>query len=641
MSITRRARPNLLEQSFTYLDGVLKNSGDRLQCLLCDDDIMHILTTIYSQTQLLAHRVVLVDSLQNVASRFLMKHLHCIVMCRPTDKSVNFLTKELAAGNFKTYRVYLSNLVDMDVIQKIANADMFDIVETVEEVFLDVTATSDNAATVTLAPPSAPQPSAPDDFIDVAPPARAELKHENPVSWAQWTPESLSRVASAIIATMLMMNRRPAIRYRKGNQVAERLAAELAARMKTVHQSFPDLKAKECVLVIADRLDDPVTPLLTQWTYEAMIHEIIGFQRGSEVNLEGDCGGDKDKQRENTHVLTAQSDPFFAQHRYSDYGQLCVAVSELVETYKAMNNLDRTTATIEDIKNFMSNFPEAKKQSSQVTRHAAILGHLVDEVNARNLTKLSVLEQEMVASSSVTEHSKTVLELVRHPKTDIDDALRIAILYHLKYEKNASNITAQLKTEIELRGCPKQKVALIDKVAEVAGSNYRLHELYRTSTGSIFKAAVSSIAQFGSEVQNVLTQHQPLLKKIVNRAYNGTLSEKDYPVQAVHGSPLQATQAVSQRAKDILVFMVGGATFEEQLLLNNINKGLVDNNVETLMNIGQGVGKVVGGLMGSNDAPPPATSDAEPQTAKIEANVVLLSTTVLNSKIFLKCLESM
>jgi vacuolar protein sorting-associated protein 45 len=31
------------------------------------------------------------------------------------------------------------------------------------------------------------------------------------------------------------------------------------------------------VLLILDRREDPITPLLNQWTYQAMIHEILGI----------------------------------------------------------------------------------------------------------------------------------------------------------------------------------------------------------------------------------------------------------------------------------------------------------------------------------------------------------------------------
>lgn len=34
------------------------------------------------------------------------------------------------------------------------------------------------------------------------------------------------------------------------------------------------------LLLILDRRNDPVTPLLSQWTYQAMVHELIGVQNG-------------------------------------------------------------------------------------------------------------------------------------------------------------------------------------------------------------------------------------------------------------------------------------------------------------------------------------------------------------------------
>ena len=33
------------------------------------------------------------------------------------------------------------------------------------------------------------------------------------------------------------------------------------------------------VLLILDRRDDPITPLLNQFTYQAMLHELIGITR--------------------------------------------------------------------------------------------------------------------------------------------------------------------------------------------------------------------------------------------------------------------------------------------------------------------------------------------------------------------------
>lgn len=32
------------------------------------------------------------------------------------------------------------------------------------------------------------------------------------------------------------------------------------------------------LLLILDRTDDPVSPLLNQWTYQAMVHELLGIK---------------------------------------------------------------------------------------------------------------------------------------------------------------------------------------------------------------------------------------------------------------------------------------------------------------------------------------------------------------------------
>lgn len=70
------------------------------------------------------------------------------------------------------------------------------------------------------------------------------------------------------------------------------------------------------MLLILDRMDDPVTPLLSQWTYQAMVHELLGLNR-NRVTLKGT----KKKELEEV-VLSSTQDKFFADHRHANYGDL-------------------------------------------------------------------------------------------------------------------------------------------------------------------------------------------------------------------------------------------------------------------------------------------------------------------------------
>ena len=46
------------------------------------------------------------------------------------------------------------------------------------------------------------------------------------------------------------------------------------------------------MLLIIDRCEDPITPLLNQWTYQAMLHELIGIEN-NQVYLHGEDLKDK------------------------------------------------------------------------------------------------------------------------------------------------------------------------------------------------------------------------------------------------------------------------------------------------------------------------------------------------------------
>lgn len=613
----RGTRPHCMEQVCVYLDSML-NSQSGLKVLLCDDALISLISIAYSQQELLKHQVVLVDYLSSTA-RVEMKHFSCVMICRPTQKSLIDVCTELSSANFSSYSIFLTTMVNPKVLESLAMADTQHLVQEVREVFMDTIPLTEWVCVTQL-------PEMLEQSIALSAPLF------NPLTSSQWTAGHIARFTESITSFILSTNRRPVIRYRGGSGVVEKVAESLGNRMNAVHRSFPDLKATDSVLLLLDRLDDPVTPLLMPWTYEAMIHELIGFQRGNEV-LVGAGNSDSDSPDDNRHVLTPVTDTFYKEHRYDDWGQVCMAVSDMVKAYKEMNQFDRGTVSFEEIKSFMTQFPEAKKKSTLVTRHCTIASEMLTEINGRSLTRLSMLEQDVVSNNNVAEHSRQVLDIVQDPKIDIDDALRLAMIYSLHYEKTPGNAIDDLKAQLRNRNCPREKLDLMDNLLKIAGEDHRLHNLFKQSTGHRFKSVARAVGQFGKEVQNVLTEHTPLLRKIVNRAYNGTLETERYPVMQVAGCPIPTAQAPFVRGKDIIVVMVGGATYSEAMLLSQINNKEVDNNQESLMSFGKAVTRKFGG--GAAESPGVPES-AEAPTAKIEARVTLLSTGILSSKEFMR-----
>lgn len=96
-----------------------------------------------------------------------------------------------------------------------------------------------------------------------------------------WNPDALQRSTEGLIAVLLSLKKKPLIRYEKNSLMAKKLAIEVRYLMTQEEQSF-DFRRTDTppILLIVDRRGDPITPLLTQWTYQAMVHELIGIRNG-------------------------------------------------------------------------------------------------------------------------------------------------------------------------------------------------------------------------------------------------------------------------------------------------------------------------------------------------------------------------
>ena len=104
-----------------------------------------------------------------------------------------------------------------------------------------------------------------------------------------------------ITAVLLSLKKKPVIRYESMSPMAKKLGVEIQVCLNIVclnhilsvpqhriqsEASLFDFRLTQVppLLLILDRRNDPVTPLLSQWTYQAMVHELIGIHNGR-VNL--------------------------------------------------------------------------------------------------------------------------------------------------------------------------------------------------------------------------------------------------------------------------------------------------------------------------------------------------------------------
>lgn len=95
-----------------------------------------------------------------------------------------------------------------------------------------------------------------------------------------WNPISLQRCTSGLISLLLSLNRAPLIRYQSNSELSTQLAEQIRKLVGKESALFDSTRVHsdtQPILLILDRKFDPITPLLNQWTYQAMLHELFGI----------------------------------------------------------------------------------------------------------------------------------------------------------------------------------------------------------------------------------------------------------------------------------------------------------------------------------------------------------------------------
>lgn len=159
-------------------------------------------------------------------------------------------------------------------------------------------------------------------------------------------------------------------------------------------------------------------------------------------------------------------------------------------------------------------------------------------------------------------------KLIQSPTVTPDAKLRLVALYSLRYEKHPSNALAVLVDLLVAAGnVPQRRIDLVAKLL-----TYHSSLLQAPSAGGISDMFESAGIFSGARdrfkglkgVENVYTQHSPRVELTLQNLIKGRLRDQQYPFVEGGGS-------TRDKPQDIIVFMIGGATFEEAKTVSQIN----------------------------------------------------------------------
>lgn len=522
-----------------YINRMLQDISG-MKVLILDSQTVSAVSVVYSQSELLQKEVFLVELVDSIyKSKESMSHLKAVYFLRPSSENIQHLRRQLANPRFGEYHLFFSNMLKDTQIHILADSDEQEVVQQVQEFYADFVAVEPYHFTLNIPSnhlymlPAVVDPSSLQHFCD--------------------------RVVDGIAAVFLALKRRPVIRYQRTSDIAKRIAQETAKLMYQQEIGLFDFRRTEIspLLLILDRRDDPVTPLLNQWTYQAMVHELIGIQ-DNKVDLRSTGDFPKDQQEV---VLSSEQDAFFKANMYENFGDIGMNIKRMVDEFQQVAKSNQSIQTIEDMARFVENYPEYKKMHGNVSKHVTLVTEMSKMVEERKLMLVSETEQELACNGGQGAAFEAVTNLLNNENVSDIDRLRLVMLYALRYEKDSPVQLMQLFNKLASRSA-KYKPGLVQFLLKQAGVDKRTGDLYGNRD---FMNIARNMARGLKGVENVYTQHQPLLFQTMESIIKGRLRDVDYPFLGNHFQ--------QGRPQDVIIFIVGGTTYEESrsVALENAN----------------------------------------------------------------------
>jgi vacuolar protein sorting-associated protein 45 len=263
------AKPNLMQLCEKYMGAVLKETPG-LKCLVLDKETLAMVSLVYSQSSLLKANVYLTARITE-SSDSKLPSMKAVYFLRPTEENIQLLCSELQAPRFQEYSLFFTNHVPEKHMRAIAEADSRDLVRCLQEAYLDFYAINRNCFSLNR-------------------PSCANL-YKGAGQWTATENLDLKRITDSLYGLAVTLRIIPTVRFLRHSEACRRVAEELASRLEvdrtTNISKFNQLE--KAILIVTSRAEDLATPLISDWTYQAMLHEMLGLN-SNRINLREGVG---------------------------------------------------------------------------------------------------------------------------------------------------------------------------------------------------------------------------------------------------------------------------------------------------------------------------------------------------------------
>lgn len=511
---------NLYQSSEEYVKQIVSISG--IKALVFDSVTKIIFSLVTTKSIAVKEEIFLFEEITKVSKE---KYLNVkgIFLLRPTESNIENMGKLLKQPIFSESYIFFTNTMPDEYLKRLAYADEYATVKSIQEIYLDYFIVNEKMF-----------------HFNIQSERNNNVNYEN---------DKYDQIINGLFSICISNKAYPNIKIIKGSKdslfISNKLQLKLLSEMDLINKNIGI--EQNSTLIIYDRSEDPITPLLTQWTYQAMVHDNFQIIHNI-VNVK------KEKL-----VFSSKEDDFLNENKDKVFADVASIIKDKIDNISKDKNDDMQS--FDDIKKYIENLPSKKKESMELTKHTSIIYELTNIVEDRKLLDISSLEQDISCKDEKKEQYNRLIEILKSNKIgnkqgvySEQDKIKLCLLFLLRYESDEliiSNLKQAMK-ENDL----EDYTNILEDMIKYGGKSMRQCDLFGNK--DFISQTLTKFSHVFKDVPNIFTQHTSLIYNLLKRLINkGKVTEFD-----------NVSSVKSEKLNKIIVFCIGGATFEEMRDLN-------------------------------------------------------------------------
>ncbi|KAL2669167.1 hypothetical protein AAZV13_01G171100 [Glycine max] len=355
----------------------------------------------------------------------------------------------------------------------------------------------------------------------------------------------LNVMAKRIATVFASLREFPSVRFRAAKSldattmttfqdlIPTKLAAGIWDCLVKYKKSIPNFPQTEtCELLILDRSIDQIAPVIHEWTYDAMCHDLLNMEGNKYVHeVPGKSGGPAERKE----VLLEDHDPVWLELRHAHIADASERLHEKMTNFISKNKAaqiqhgsNSSEMSTRDIQTIVQALPQYSEQIDKLSLHVEIAGKINRIIRESGLRELGQLEQDLVFGDATT---KDVIKFFTM-KEDIthENKLRLlmilASVYPEKFEgEKGQNLMRLAKlTEEDMNIVPNFRMLGGQPVTKKSltaafGLKFDIHK----------KKHAARKERPGEEEKWQLSRFYPIIEELLEKLMKNELSKEDYP----------------------------------------------------------------------------------------------------------------